>query len=127
MKIGYKISKIRELKNISPKDMVDRLNMTPQGLNKIEPEEVDINIECLLEITGVFEMKPEDLLTFDEKNVFNNYGKIKGAQHMGTYNAFPEDMKRLYEENAKLQADKIAFQAKMIEMLEEKSKGFEGR
>jgi transcriptional regulator with XRE-family HTH domain len=125
MKIGNKIRKIRELKNISPKDMADRLNITPQGLNKIEREEVDVNIERLLEIAGVFEMKPEDLLTFDEKNVFNNYGEIKGAQHMGTYYAFPEEMKKLYEENAKLQADKIAIQEKMIQMLEEKMKGLE--
>ncbi len=128
MKIGNKIRKIRELKNISPKDMADRLNMAPQGLNKIEREEVDINIERLLEIAGVFEMKPEDLLTFDEKFVFNNHGEVKASTINGTYNNnFPEELKRLYEENAKLQADKIAIQAKMIEMLEERLKGLEGR
>lgn len=131
MKIGNKILKIRELKNITAKDMADRLNLTPSGYNKIEREESSITMERLLEIANIFEMKPEDLLTFDEKMVFNNtnHGEVKGGiqGNIGTVNNFPEEMKRLYEENAKLQADKIAILEKMVQMLEEKVKGFEGR
>jgi transcriptional regulator with XRE-family HTH domain len=133
MKIGYKIHKIRELKNITAKDMADRLNLTSGGYNKIERDEVTINLERLEEIAGIFEMKPVDLLTFDEKVVFN----IINSPFHGTnghqtntgdnHYHFPEEIKKLYEENAKLQADKIAIQAKMIEMLEEKMKGFEGK
>jgi len=66
-------------------------------------------------------MKVEEVLTFDEKNVFNNYGEIKGGQNgtIVTVN-FPEEMKRLYEENARLLNDKIL-------LLEEKIRGLERR
>lgn len=128
MKIGNKILKIRELKNISPKDMADRMDMSLSGYQKIERDDVDINIERLLQVAGIFEMKPEELLTFDEKMVFNNHAEVKSVIqgiNNGTFNAFPEDMKRLYEENAKLYQDKIKLQEQVIKMLEEKVKGFE--
>lgn len=131
MKIGNKIRKVRELKNITPKDMADRLNLTTQGYSRIERDEVALNVERLLEIAGIFEMKPEDLLTFDEKLVFNNHGEIKG-EYCGigisnVTNNFPEDMKKLYEENAKLLAEKNQLLLEKIQYLEEKVRGFEGR
>jgi transcriptional regulator with XRE-family HTH domain len=124
MKVGNKIHKIRELKNITAKDMADRLDMTTAGYQKIERDEVSINMDRLLEIAGIFEMKPEEVLSFDEKYVFTNNGEIKGVgQNIGPFNNFPEDLKKLYEENARLQAEQIKMQQKMIEMLEEKLKG----
>lgn len=120
MKIGNKIRKIRELKNISPKDMADRLNISPQGYNRIERDEVSINIERLLEVAGIFEMKPEELLTFDEKMVFNNNdnkGGVLGVNYGHIHN-FPEEIKKLYD-------DKFRLQEEMIEMLKEKIRGLE--
>lgn len=124
MKIGNKIHKVRELKNITAKDMADRLDMTTAGYQKIERDEVSINMDRLLEIAGIFGMKPEDLLTFDEKLVFNNHGEIKGGLQQsinyGTQNIFPQEMKELYEKQIKLLEDKIKY-------LEEKVKGLEGK
>lgn len=124
MKIGNKIHKIRELKNITPKEMADRLDMSLSGYQRIERDEVSINMERLLELAGIFEMKPEDLLTFDEKLVFNNHGEMKDNSVLGifsgTQNNFPAEMKQLYEDKIKLQAD-------MIALLQEKIKGLEGK
>jgi transcriptional regulator with XRE-family HTH domain len=122
MKIGNKIHKIRELKNISPKDMADRLNMSLSGYQRIERDEVSINMDRLLELSGIFEMKPEDLLTFDEKIIFNitdNKGGNNGAIY-GPISNFPTELKELYENQIKLQAD-------MIALLQEKIKGLEGK
>jgi transcriptional regulator with XRE-family HTH domain len=113
MKIGNKIRKIRELKSITPKDMADRLNITPQSYNKIEREEVDINIERLLEIAGVFEMKPEDVISFDEKLIFQNHGEMKDSSigiFSGNQYNFPQELKDLYESKIKLLEDKINYQ-----------------
>ena len=111
--------------------MADRLNLTPQGYNKIEREESSINVERLLEIAGIFEIKPEEILNFDEKHVFNNYGEIKENKCVGvnnTYNNnFPDEMKKLYEDNIRLQEEKNKLQAEMIEMLKERLKVFEGK
>jgi transcriptional regulator with XRE-family HTH domain len=124
MKVGNKIHKIRELKNITAKDMADRLDMTLSGYQKIERDDVTINMERLLEIAGIFEMKPEEVLSFDEKYVFHNYNGSSYNQPIGpNYFQFPEEMKKLYEENARLQAEQIKTQQKMIEMLEERLRG----
>ncbi len=139
MKVGSKIHKIRELKNIPPKDMADRLNITVNGYQKIERDEVSINMERLNEIAGIFEMRPEDVLTFDEKVVFN----IINSPFHGTnghqtntgdnHYHFPEDMKKLYEENARLQEEKnrllqdmLELQKSLIAKLERENEGHQG-
>lgn len=125
MKIGNKIYKIRELKNITPKDMADRLDMSTSGYQRIERDDVAISLERLEEISKIFEMKPEDVLSFDEKYVFHNYNGSTYNQPIGPnyFNPFPEEMKKLYEENARLQAEQIKMQQKMIEILEERLRG----
>jgi hypothetical protein len=78
-------------------------------------------IERLEEIAKVFDMKPEDVLSFDEKYVFHNSGEIKGVgQNIGPFNNFPVEMKKLYEDNIRLHEEKNKLQAEMIEMLREK-------
>jgi hypothetical protein len=75
-------------------------------------------MERLLEISGIFEMKPEEVLSFDEKYVFNNYDGTNYNHNIGPnhFVTFPEEMKQLYE-------DKIKLQQEVIDMLKEKLKG----
>jgi transcriptional regulator with XRE-family HTH domain len=128
MKVGNKIHKIRELKNITAKDMADRLDMTLSGYQRIERDEVSINMERLLEISGIFEMKPEEVMTFDEKFIFNNYDNSIGIGiNQGTLNQFPQEVKQLYEDKIKLQAEQIKMQQEMIDMLKEKLKDLGGK
>jgi len=117
--VGNKIRKIRELKNITPKDMAERLDMSLQGYSKIERDEVAINIDRLVEIAGIFEMKPEDVLTFDEKIIFSNNTLSENATgvNLGTiHNGLPEKVIQLYEDKIKLLEEKIKW-------LEERLKG----
>lgn len=121
--IGNKIRKIRELKNIPPKDIADQLDMSPQNYLKIERDEVNLSVDRLLQISEIFGMKVEEVLTFDEKMVFNNHGEIKGGVNVqsvnnGSITTFPEEMKLLYE-------DKISLLEEKIKWLEEKIRGSE--
>ena len=119
LKIGNKIRKVRELKNITPKDMADRLNLSTQGYSRIERDEVALNVERLLEIAGIFEMKPEDLLTFDEKIIFsNNTLNSSAGISYGTFNAFPQEMKELYEKQIKLLEEQNHYLKERITSLE---------
>lgn len=140
MKVGNKIHKIREIKSITAKDMADRLNMTLSGYQRIERDEVSINIERLEEIAGIFEMKPEDVLTFDEKIVFNIinspfHGTNGHQSNTGdNHYHFPEEIKKLYEENTKLQEEKnkllqdmIELQKSLIAKLEKENDGLKGK
>lgn len=126
MKVGNKILKIRELKNITPKDMADRLNITVNGYQKIERDEVSVNMDRLMEIAGIFEMKPEEVLSFDERTVFN-FINSQNSGNYNTYHQFPEEMKKLYEENARLHEERNRLQADMIQLLQEKIRSLEGK
>jgi transcriptional regulator with XRE-family HTH domain len=112
IKVGHKIKKIRELKNLTQEHMADVLKMSQTGYGKIERDESDISLSRLEQISTVFEMKPEDLISFDEKNIFNNYGEIKENQHVWVSkieNHFPEKLQQLYEDKIKLLEEKVAW------------------
>lgn len=127
MKVGHKIHKIRELKNITAKDMADRLDMTTTGYQKIERDEVSINMDRLLEIAGIFEMKPEEVLTFDEKYVFNNHGTAHDKSFSVFYETQSSKVDQLYEDKIKLLEEKNALLLEQVEILREKIRGLEGR
>lgn len=105
-------NKSREIKSIMAKNMVDRLNMTLSGYQRIERDEVSVNIERLLEIAGIFEMKPEDVLTFEEKLdliiMERSKEKTAGSASIILPTTSLLKMKQLYEDKIKLQADLIA-------------------
>ena len=119
MKIGDKIKLLREIKNISPKQMADELEMTVGGYMKIERSDVDINTEKIDKISNILGIKPSELINLDEKHIFNFSGnEIKN----GGYNIFnfPEEMKQLYEDKIKLLEEKIAYQQEIINELKSK-------
>ncbi len=71
MKVGNKIKKIRELKNYTQEFMANELSMSISNYSKIERDEISITLDRLEEIAIVLKMKFQDILAFDEKNVFN--------------------------------------------------------
>lgn len=115
MKIGNKIRKIREIKDITPKDMADRLDLSLPGYSKIEGDKVSINMERLTQIAEIFKMKPEEVLTFDEKFIFNTYDNSIGIGiNHGALHQFSEELKKLYEDKIKLQQDMIELLKKQL-------------
>lgn len=119
MKIGDKIKLLREIKNISTKQMAEDLDMTLGGYLKIERSDVDINTEKIEKISNLLGIKPSELLNLDERHIFNfSNNEIKN----GGYNIFnfPDEMKQLYEDKIKLLEDKIAYQQEIINQLKSK-------
>jgi transcriptional regulator with XRE-family HTH domain len=108
MLIGHKIKKIRELRNFTQEHIAEKLNITQAGYSKIERNEVDLNLEKLDKLAQIFEMKPEEILTFDEKYVLNNYGE-RVTQSVHYQNNFPPELKQLYEDKIKLLEEKVAW------------------
>lgn len=104
IKVGNKIRKLRELKDISPKEMADKLEMTVQGYSRIERDEVAISTDKIEKIAEVFGMHPSEVLAFDEKTVFNYYNNTNAGYN---FNYFPVELKQLYEDKIRLLEDKI--------------------
>lgn len=111
MKVGDKIRKIRELKSITLKDMADRLHISQSNYSRLECDEVSLTIDRLEVIAEIFGMKPEDVLTFDEKMVFhiinspysNGYQSNSGETHYQV----ADKISQLYEDKIKLLEEKI--------------------
>jgi transcriptional regulator with XRE-family HTH domain len=105
--IGQKIRKIREIKGIKQDYMAEQLDISQQSYSNIESDKTDIAFSKIEKIAEIFQMRPEDIVCFDERFVLNNYGEIKGNQ-IGLNN-FPFELKSLYEDKIKLLEDKIAY------------------
>lgn len=73
MLTGTKIKKIRELKNLKQEFIANELGITQQQYSEIERNNVDIKESRLRDIAKILEVKPEDILTFDETRIFNIY------------------------------------------------------
>lgn len=103
--VGYKIKKVREIKNLTQDYMADKLAMSVTGYGKIERDEVDLPYSRLEQIANVLNLKVEDLVAFDEKNVFNvMYNKIGRDLNV---NSMTNDEREVYKKTITLLEEKI--------------------
>ncbi|MBS4040350.1 MAG: helix-turn-helix transcriptional regulator [Flavobacteriales bacterium] len=66
------IKKIRELKDLKQEYVAQELNLSTRAYAKLEAGETGLTLKRIFEISKVFEIKPEELLGFDSKTIFNN-------------------------------------------------------
>ena len=116
-KIGQKIKRIREYKNLTQKYLADELGMTQGAYSKIEMGESDISVTRLEKIAKLFDMKLEELLTFDNV-VFNTTNNPNGGNVMSqiTY-TISENERKLYEKQIETLRDEVDFLKKLLEMV----------
>lgn len=114
LKVGNKIKKLRELKNFSQEYMADRLGISQTQFSKMERDESEISINRLKEISDLLGMKMEDVLTFDEKYIFNAYDHGQAAFNI--YNQLiNEQMQKLYEDKIKLLEEIIHLKDQLLQ------------
>ena len=79
LSIGKKIKQLRELKNYSQEYMATQLKMSVPGYGRIERNEVDVSMERANQIATVLGISLTELISFDEKYIFNNYANNQNA------------------------------------------------
>ena len=99
-KIGQKVKQLRELKKITREQMADNLKMSLPGYSRIERDEVDVTIEKANQIATVLGISLTELISFDEKYIFNNYANNQNAFVINS---------EVYSENKKTQDELITF------------------
>ena len=105
-KVGNKVKRLRELKNYTQEYMADKLGISQTQFSKLERDESEISISRLQEISDIFEMKIEDILSFDERFIFNSFNNEQSAVNI--YNQqVNEQMQKLYEDKIKLMEEII--------------------
>ncbi len=70
--IGEKIRKIRTLRGYSQEYVSDLLNISQAAYSDIENNKTKINLKKIQELAGIFKIDVNDLISFDENQVFNN-------------------------------------------------------
>lgn len=96
MHVGQKIKKLRELKNYTQEYMANQLDMTQSSYSKIETGETDISYSKLEKIAQALQIRPEDIITFNEHMVFNVMHNQTG-QGLVIYQ-LTDEVKKLHEE-----------------------------
>jgi len=117
LKVGNKLKKIRELKNLSQEHLAQSLKMSQTNYSKLERDEVEMSISRLAEIGKLFGMKVEDIIAFDEKFMFTAYDHGQAAYTIHNNQVANEQIKTLYE-------DKIKLLEEIIKMKDEELKRF---
>jgi transcriptional regulator with XRE-family HTH domain len=117
MQVGQKIKKIRELRNFTQEYLATRLNISQESYSKIEANKTKVSTERLEQIATILEVSIFELMTFDDKYVFNNYNNaVNAIQTSAKENAKviffnqAESEKQLYErliEELKKQVERL--------------------
>lgn len=84
MQVGQKIKKIRELRNFTQEYLATRLNISQESYSKIEANKTKVSTERLEQIATILEVSIFELMTFDDKYVFNNYNNAVNAIQTST-------------------------------------------
>ncbi|MCO5230668.1 MAG: helix-turn-helix domain-containing protein [Chitinophagales bacterium] len=85
MKVGHKIKKLREFKNYTQEYMAVHLEMSAANYSRLERDEIPLTLDKLQSISEVLEVNYLDILTFDEKQVFNFINHSQSQPHSQGY------------------------------------------
>lgn len=72
MYVGEKIRKIRTLKGLSQDSIARSLSISQVAYSDIENNKSQITLNRLEKIGTILGMEVQDILTFDDKQIFNN-------------------------------------------------------
>jgi transcriptional regulator with XRE-family HTH domain len=116
MHIGQKIKKLRELKNLTQTHVAEKLGVSQSAYSKMELGESEVTLNRLEKISEVLEMKPEEVIAFNESMVFNVMHNQNGGNVFGDINNTVSDTERqLYQDQINLLKEEVTYLKKMLE------------
>ncbi len=101
LNIGYKIKKLRELRNLTQEHMASSLGLSQSAYSRMELGETEITFSKLEKISEELGMKPEEIIAFNESMVFNVMNNQTGnglVINNNVPNEEVKDNKVLYEQ-----------------------------
>ena len=101
--IEEKIKNLREIKNFTQEFMAEKLGITQAAYSKLESGNTKIRYSKIEEISNIFGIKVEELLSFDSQKYFNSFNNVKGSNNGSvTIKVEEGDIKQLYEDKINL-------------------------
>lgn len=117
LKIGHKIKKLRELKNLTQEHMANSIGISQGAYSRMELGETEITYSKLEKISEELGMKPEEVIAFNESVVFNVMNNETGNGLVINNSQFSEIEKNLFEQQIVLLKEENAHLKKVIEGL----------
>ncbi|EKT4549077.1 Helix-turn-helix domain protein [Flavobacterium psychrophilum] len=106
MNLSDKIKRIRTIKGLSQEEMSQKMNISQKAYSNLENSKTKIDDERLNQIATLFEMEPQDIRLFDEKQVFY-YCTQSGYINTLNNNESFENERKIYNQTiASLEKDK---------------------
>lgn len=115
-RMGQKIKKLRELKNLTPSQMADELGVSLGTYAQIEAGETDVSYSKLNRIADLFGVGIDEITTFNEQLVFNIMHN-QTANGYVVYKGFPESEKQYYEDKIRSLQEEISSLKNLMEKL----------
>jgi transcriptional regulator with XRE-family HTH domain len=117
LKIGHKIKKLRELKNLTQEHMANSIGITQGAYSRMELGETEITYSKLEKISEELGMKPEEVIAFNESVVFNVMNNQTGNGLVINNSQLSEAEKNLFEQQIILLKEENTHLKKVIEDL----------
>jgi len=106
---------LRELKNLTQTHVAEKLGVSQSAYSKIELGESEVTFNRLEKISEVLEMKPEEVIAFNESMVFDVMNNQNGGNVFGDINNTVSDTERqLYQDQINLLKEEVAYLKKML-------------
>lgn len=114
--IGQKIKKLRELKNLTQMHMAQKLGVTQSAYSKMELGESEVTYKRLEKISEVFEMKPEEVISFNDQMVFNISNNPYGGNVFSHIDqtGITENERKLYQDQIELLKTEVAYLKELL-------------
>jgi transcriptional regulator with XRE-family HTH domain len=109
-RIGQKIRRIREYRDLSQDSVAMEMGMSPSGYSRIERDEVSVTVDKLARLADILKVSLIDLVSPEESIVFNNYGTAKDNS-FSTINGSTdtEKIEQLYQEQINLLQQEVSY------------------
>jgi transcriptional regulator with XRE-family HTH domain len=118
--LGSKIKKLRELKNFTQDFMASSLGISQGAYSRLELGESEITYGRLEKISEILEIKPEDIITFNESMVFNVMHNQTGNGLVIQNNPPNNKERELYESQIALLKEELDFVKSLLKSYTEK-------
>jgi transcriptional regulator with XRE-family HTH domain len=116
-KIGNKIKKLRELRNLTQEHMAKSLGISQGAYSRMELGDTEITYSKLEKISEELGMKPEEVIAFNESMVFNVMNNQTGNGFVINNNRLSETEKNMYEQQIMLLKEENTYLKKVIDGL----------
>jgi transcriptional regulator with XRE-family HTH domain len=109
LKIGHKIKKLRELKNLTQEHMAQFIGISQGAYSRMELGETEITYTKLERISEELGMKPEEVITFNESMVFNVIHNQAGNGLVINNKQLSDTERTMYEQQINLLKEENAY------------------